>query len=706
MVSPQPNTSIIPKRLQVVPQAQIQLQMLPLQRQAQVPRQPSAQSQKQQQPPPLEHPLTESVEEKSESGGTSVKTDVSSSPHSLTTVESDAMHVSEQEVSNVGEGESVVMEEEVVRESDLQVQEEIISALQSEQKHLDQDPGPYFQPPRPPRRVSLLEYKERKEKRRFPSEEMLSGESEVSTTLQVKEPKVIQPPTEAGDKTSESTECQPNLDDQSMKSPSHKHEITLRSEFPQSVSETKPTESGRGYGPAQDSGKQSSPVCASKDLDPCLSTSLTTEQIHVPSSIEWPTVKSSETKKNVPLSATATPVTEVPIEKTEGVTEGPQSEAVLTQQSEPQLHKIEEKKKSQKEKEEEKREKKSSEKEALRKEKDQEREKQVEKESVPERRGKRDSRGIDWEEKLEELEKEWRKKREKEMEEKEKGIARKPVKPLGSRKASTSPHVAPHSSSPQFPSGHSRFPIPLHRGPGFHPPHPLQIPPPSIPHPRPPPPQPFLGFPSHPFHQPPPAPFTPPQPPDIWSMFGSLFAQHNLFPTEEPPPPPPRPPSPPLPPVHYSSPRGLSPCHSSPRRMSPRQSPSPRRDSLPHCSPSPCSSPTPMCVSPSGPAAFFSRARARSRSRSSSPVPKSQPLEPKPRQLDAKQFRIISELIKRTTVKKCDIAVQAVSPRKVSQGVQDGRGFRLRSTAVQVKARTWDVSTHTDFKTEVQHRSE
>ena len=522
----------------------------------------------------------------------------------------------------------------------------------------------------------------------------------------------MEPLTEAGDKTSESTECQP---DQSVKSPSRKQEITVHSEIPQSVPETKLTESGKDYSPAQDSGKQSSPVRASKDLDPCLSTSLATEQTHVPSSIEWPTVTSGETKKKVPLSATATPVTDEPSEKTKVAnSKDAQIETVLTQQDEVQLHKIEENNRTQKEKEEEKREK-GSEKEASRKEKDQEEEKeekQVERESIPDKRGKRDNRGMDWKERLEELGKEWRKKRGKEMEEKEKGIARKPVKPLGSRKSSTSygdPHVAPHSSSSQFPSGHSRFSIPLHRGSGFHSPHPLPLPPPSMPRPRPPPPQPFLGFTPHPFHQPPATPFTPPhppQPPDIWSMFGSLFAQHNLFPAEEPPPPPPRPPSPPLPPLHYSPPRGLSPCHSSPRRMSPQRSPSPHQDSSPHYSPSPCSSPAPMGVSPSsGPAAFFSRARARSRSRSSSPVPKSQPLEPKPSQLDAKQFRFISELVKRTTVKKCDIAVQAVSPRKVSEGTQDGRGFRLCSTAVQVKARTRDVSTYTDIKTEVQHRS-
>ena len=155
--------------------------------------------------------MAEGVEKKSENGEMSAKTTLSSSPHTLATAESDVMCVSEQEVTSTGEGASApmeVMEEEVVRESDLQVQEEIVSALQSEQKQLDQDPGPYFQPPRPPRRVSLLEYKERKEKRRFPSEEVHSGGSEVSTTPLVKEPKVMEPLTEAGDKTSESIECQ------------------------------------------------------------------------------------------------------------------------------------------------------------------------------------------------------------------------------------------------------------------------------------------------------------------------------------------------------------------------------------------------------------------------------------------------------------------------------------------------------------------
>ena len=660
------------------------------------------------------HPLAVGVEKESEAGGKSAKADLSSSSHSLPTAESDVMSVSEQEVTSVGGAESVpveAMEEDVVRESDLQVQEEVIFALQ---KPPDQDSGPYFQPPRPPRRVSLLEYKERKEKKRLPSDEVRFGESEVSTT-QVKESKIMQPLTEAGDETGESTKCQPKSkvqDGQSATlviSATHRHES---SEFTQSAPKTTPTDSGGGDSPAMDSVTNSSPVGANKELDPHLGTSLITDQTRVPSSIEWPTVMSNETKKMVPLSVTVSPVTEVPTEKTRGVNEDGQSETVPaaneTLLSEPQLHSIEESKKTQKEKEEEKR---SEEKEASRKEKGQEREKekkQAERVTAPERRGKRD-RGKEWEERLEELEVEWRKKREKErkeVEEREKSLARKSVKPLESRKSSTGysdPHLAPHSASPPFPPGQPRFPIPLHHRPGFHPTHPLPIPPPAMPPPHPPPPQPFLGFPPHPFHQPPPTPFTPshpPQPPDIWSMFGNLFAQHNLFPTEDPPPPPPRPPSPPLPPLHYSSPRGLSPCHSSPRRMSPRHSPPPHRESSPHLSP-PRSSPTPMSMSPTGPAPFHSRAR----SRSSSPVPKSQALDPKPRQLDAKQFRIISELIKRTTVKKCDVAVQAVPPRMVSEGTQEGRGFRLCSTAVQVKTRTRTIFTHTDLKPEVQHRS-
>ena len=281
----------------------------------------------------------------------------------------------------------------------------------------------------------------------------------------------------------------------------------------------------------------------------------------------------------------------------------------------------------------------------------------------------------EWANKMEELDKDWRTKREK-----EKRLSRKIGKPVESRKPPTSiGEQIPTHSSPFVPP-QKRFGIRQRAR------YPLAIPPQVIPPHQPTPTQPFLGYaphPPHPFHQPPapafPPPPHPPPPPlqqaDVWSMFGSLFAQHNLFPAEDTPMPPQRTPSPLRPPaMHFGSP-GRSPSP-------PRRAPSPDLGS-PHGrksrSPEPVSS-SPMTPSLSNPSA-----------------------NPKP--LDAKQFKIISELIKQTTVKKCDASVQIVPPRMISEGTQDGRGFRLKSRAVQVRIKTQESSTNTDAnRPEFHHR--
>ena len=283
----------------------------------------------------------------------------------------------------------------------------------------------------------------------------------------------------------------------------------------------------------------------------------------------------------------------------------------------------------------------------------------------------------EWAKKVEDQDKVWHARRER-----EKRLARKIGKPVESWKPPTSfREQIPTHSSP-FAPAQQRFNIPFHPRPHF----PLGISPPAIP-PQPPPPQPFLGFPHppHPFHHQPPAPppHPPPPPADMWSMFGSLFAQHNLFPAEEPPPPPPRTPSPLRPPaMNFGSPR---------RSLSP-----PRRAPSPHLS-----SPTHSGSLPQSPHG------GKSRSPEPAPFPSRSNLpSANPKPLDAKQFKIISELIKRTTVKKCDVSVQIVPPRMISEGTQDGKGFRLRSTAVQVRARTKDSSTDTiTDRPEFHHRS-
>ena len=310
---------------------------------------------------------------------------------------------------------------------------------------------------------------------------------------------------------------------------------------------------------------------------------------------------------------------------------------------------------------------------------------------------KRKEKEREWTKKMDDLDKDWRARREKERKvEREKRLARKIGKPVESWKPPTSfSEQIPTHSTPFSPS-QPRFSIPIHPRPRF----PLPIPPPAIPPPQPPPPQPFLGFtPHHAFH-PSPAPAFPPPPhpaaptlqTDVWSMFGNLFAQHNLFPTDEPPPPPPRTPSPLHPPMmHFGSPR---------RSPSPlRRAPSPHLMSPTHSSSPPLSPHGRNSRSPE-PSPFLS-----ARAQSSSLLPASPHSGADPKPLDAKQFKIISELIKRTTVKKCDVSVQIVPPRMISEGTQDGRGFTLRSIGVQVRARTRDSCTATDTnKPDAHHR--
>lgn len=736
-------------------------------------------------PVPAKNVEEESKTEKlsDESVTETAATVLSSSPPVSTSEETkELMVVAEHEVTSAGgvvkNAPGEAMEDEV-RESDLQVQEEVISAQQSEQipDQMEGDFGPYFQAPKPPRRVSLLEYKERmKGKKRLPSEEMPQGDSEVST----KELKVMQPLTGAGNDRDEpvlSTEAQsqpksiePELltseDIQSAKSaaklPVSKCASVTLTQFPQPVTDTKMTDSTAESSPRV-SEQHESPV-ACEVFDPHQSTTSLTQQIPVPSSIEWPTIDGGETKKEIQLSTTVSPMTPVkPVQKGKGET--CEAEVVNSIQGETlerearTLHETEEESKCQKDIEErakdeklceekemktreerEMRTREEKEKQRERKEEKEEREseekaEQEEKEKELEKEKKREENERDkWMERLEELEKEWRKKRKrekekKEREEREKKLARRTLdaatESWRSSPTFSEPHLPPHASSPPIPPGHPGFNIPIRvpmKSSIFHPhPHPLSLPPHNMPPPQPPPPQPFLGFPPHPhapFHQPAPAPapfnpthphpHPPPQQPDVWNMFGNLFAQHNLFPTEEPPPPPPRSPSPPLPPRRFSSPHRMSPSRRSPpRRKSPsRRSSPPHRDSSPHPSPPPRSSPTPTTMSPRSRSHSpdHSLFHSREKSRSQSPIPKPRTLESKPRQLDAKQFRIISELIKRTTVKRCDVSVQAVPPRMVSEGTQDGRGFRLCSTAVQVKARNYDVSTQADIEPEIHHR--
>lgn len=590
-------------------------------------------------------------------------------------------------------------------ESDFQVQEEVVSIVQNEQvaDQMEVDFGPYFQAPKPPRRVSLLEYKERmKGKKR--SEE--TQDLDASAIAQAKQ---MKPLTEGGEKDDctmiiEEETVKPKPQDVQMSKP------TVKAPIPQdtnvsgsSVSQTlhpvtvdvNMADSTAKIYPLSE--KHSSPVSSSHTGN-----ASQPKDINEPSSIQWPSDSSSEMKKKDQLSATSGPVTQMISEKRkQSLTEVPAGGRLEREVQSP--HRREEDKQGRerereekvrsKEKLKEEKEKKLNEDEEdwKRKWEKEEREKERNQEEDLEEREKDKERA-----ERSELRKE--KDREKNLTSKVIDVASKTGEAWKSSSSYSDPRLPARGASP---SAHPTFNIPIHvptKSPRFHP-HRFPLPRPTVPIPQPPPPQPFLGFPPHP-HPPFPAPFNPPPPrpapqTDVWNMFGNLFAQHNLFPAEEPPPPPPHSPSPPpLPPLRFGS----------SRQMSPRRSPPPHRVSSPCLSPPSRRSPTPMSPRSPSPSPDRIPFRSRTKSRSQSPVKKTLALDPKPRQLDAKQFRIISDLVKRTTVDKCDASVQVVPPRMVSEGTQDGRGFKLCNTASQVGAKTRDASTLTDLQPKLKHR--
>lgn len=518
--------------------------------------------------------------------------------------------------------------EEEVKESDLQVQEEVVSVVQCAQETSDQtevDAGPYFQAPRPLRRVSLLEYKERmKEKKKVSTEEYQRGENAKELPQNV--PQAV----EEGEDLEDPLAVTQNVQLVAATTPPTKDKDVPASQPQSNVDCEKVAKKSKEVPEQQTS--------ATPPSDPPASDDATMKQ----ATIEWPTTTSSgrgatdgcyqkRENRDAEVSKVKLPKRNVQVEGAQPALE--------------RREKMGEKKVENQDKE--------------RQNKDKERAR------------------------IEELEREWRRKREEEKQ---------------ARKATKTPDynelLLKHTQSP----GQPRFTIPVHHGPRYN------RPPSSFPLPRPRPPlQPFVGFPHAPYHQAPPVPFAPPPPhppppaqTDVWSMFGSLFAQHNLFPSEDPPPPPPRSPSPPLPPLQYSSPRILSPTrHSSPSH----QVLPPARLSSPPPSSSTSLSPRRKSHSPE-PSPFHPQTQ----SGPSSPVSKVATVEPKPSQLDAKQFRIISELIKKTTVIKTDVSVQTLPPRLVSEGTQSGSGFQLLSTALQVNVKTCETSTGANSHLEVQHR--
>ena len=516
--------------------------------------------------------------------------------------------------------------DEDMKVSDLQVQEEVISVRDEEQEtdQMEVDAGPYFRAPRPPRRVSLLEYKERmKGKKKLSSEEEQQGEGSKELAPAVEGGEDLEDPLPSTQSVKVVAALTPAAKDQDVSGPQLQSVVNFdKADNSKEMSE-----------------EQSSRMPPS-DPSPA-SDGATMKQ----GTIEWSTTASSGKEltdkksedRETEVDATKLPKKDVQVEGTQPARES--------------REKIEEKETE-----------------------DQDKERQ----SKNKERAKR----------IEELERERRKRRDE---------AQRAIKT-----AAEYSERYRHKSSPSFSPGQPRFTIPVHHGPRYNRP-----PPPfPLPHPHPPP-QRFMGFPPHPhtppYHQAPPVPFTPPPPPppppqaDVWSMFGSLFAKHNLFPAEDPPPPPPRSrsPSPPLPPLRYNSPRRMSPSHHS----SPSHQVLPPRLSSPPPSSSTSLSPCRKSNSPE-PSPFHPRPQPDS----TSPVSKALSVQPKPSQLDAKQFRIIRELIKKTTVIKSDVSVQTTPPQCVSEGVQSGSGFRLYSTALQVNVRTSETSTDTDSHPEIQHR--
>ena len=691
-----------------------------------------------------------------------------------------------QEVTVIGKGTEIKGESEVMDEEeegggmrepepDLQVQEEIVSALPSEQfsDQMEVDFGPYFEAPRLPRRVSLEEYKQRmKGKRRFPSEEIQLRDLEVGgASLQeedVESLRTVQLSSDTRgemqqvkvDKRESVSVTQPSVEPQRSQTQSFRSEKAVSSKFPvvggvhsvssasvsqvpqRTVLDSKPTESSVANYP-RDSDRSVSTSVAGKVTDRIEFEVEKTkmkeqEKARLEKEREMRRLRIEEEERRLKERQEREKKEKEEREKKERE-EKERKERMDKQKKEREERERKERMDRQKEREErERKERMDRQKEREERERKERMDRQKEREERERKerveREEKEKKEREWAEKMQELEKEWRKEKEREKEkemekgkeEREKGSAHKVLLSsdgslIPSEGWRSSPsyesRLPSHASSPIHPSPGSIHPptfnIPVHahmKPPRFHPPphaHTLPLGPPSIPPPQPPP-QGFLPFPPHPhphphppFHRPPPGPFNPPHPPppppqpDMWNVFSNMFAQHNLFPQEDPPPPPPRSPSPPRPP---------------PRRISPsRRSPPPRRISPPRLSPPPRHSHTPMSMSPRSrshsPVLPLFHSKTRSRSRSQSPSSKVlPPLEPKPRQLDPKQFRIISELVKRTAVKKCDVSVQASPPRMVSEGTQDGSGFRLRCTATQVRARTYDISTQAEVTPDVCHR--
>ena len=690
LVSPQLSVSQMQK---LAPQAQLQLHILPVQLQTVVPRQKSpeqTQPQKKQLPSsPVEEPVPTEPGPSDQTGTTG---------HFSSSVESvEPMTIAKPDTRDELENVPKDSLDNEMTESHFQVQEEVVSIVQNEQvaDQMEVDFGPYFQAPKPPRRVSLLEYKERmKGKKR--SEE--TQDLEASAIAQAKQ---MKPLAEGGEKddctvVKEEETVQPKPQDVQMTKPTVKAPTSqdtnvsgsLVCQTPQPVTvDTNMTDS------TPLSEKHSSPVSSTHTGN-----ASQPKGIYEPSSIQWPSDNSSEMKKQDQLSATSGSVTQV-LSVKQSLTEVPAGGRLEREVQSP-YRREEDKQGREREREEKVRskEKLKAEKEKKLNEDEKDWKRKWEKEEREKERNQ--------EEELEEREKdkgraersELRKEKEKEtnLTSKVIDVASKTGEAWKSSSSYSDPRLPPHGASP---SSHPTFNIPIHvptKTPRFHP-HRFPLPRPTVPLPQPPPPQPFLGFPPHP---PFPAPFNPPPPhpppqTDVWNMFGNLFAQHNLFPAEEPPPPPPRSPSPPpLPPLRFGSSRQLSPPRSPPphRIASPHLSPPSRRSPIPMSPRSPSPSPEPLPF------------RSRTKSRSQSPVKQPLALEPKPRQLDAKQFRIISDLVKRTTVDKYDASVQVVPPRMVSEGTQDGRGFKLCNTATQVETKTRDASTLTDLQPKLKHR--
>ena len=569
-------------------------------------------------------------------------------------------------------GDGDLGEEEKGGECEVQVQEEVVAVL-SEQDEADQmevDADPFFQAPKPPpRRVSLLEYKERMREKKKPTSEEQPQRRVSGGNSRKMERNVSPPLTEAGP-----SEPEPVAKEEIEKDDSQGRDIELPKEKEEGQNATVAVEShilqsvivNQLEEKKSDSQTQVSEATVSEATVSEATVSSSSGKMADSSSvgqanrIEW-SEKDTHNKRDT-ITDEVSSVSSAPVvEKKASAEEAGVSEV----ETEREGKVMEDHTQGE-----------SKEREVL------EEQKKVEKKTDKKQEEKERKRQI-----LNKDRRLWKEKERKlALEEREKRAPKKVVKPLESWKPPVS-HSEPIPTHPSpFPPAQQRFNIPVHPVPRFHHPHHISLlPSPMAPPPQPAHPQSLLGYPPHPFHQaqppPPPAPAfhhppPPPQPPpDVWGMFGNLFAQRNMFPSDDPPAPAPRSPSP-HPPVNFGSPhhRSPSPLHFAPPHMTPPGSPRGQKSR----------SPDPQ---------------SRKKSGSLSPA-----TEPKP--LDAKQFKIISELIKRTAVKKCDAAVQVVPPRMISEGTQDGRGFRLRNTAVQVGVKTCNRSTLTERgRPQVQHRS-